>query len=77
MIWRIIEPLVVAIAAIFLVSQVVIPPFVGKSYFWIFKRSEKRLRKKDDELSEVKTKRAIKEKDRAINRIKRDLNSDN
>jgi len=77
MIWRYIEPLLVVIVAIFLVSQAVIPPFVGKSYFWIFKKSEKRLREKDDELSEVKTKQAIKEKDRAITKIKRDLNNNN
>ena len=77
MIWRIIEPLLVGIFAIFLFTQVVLPPFIGKPFFWIFKKSEKRLREKDEELSEVKTKLAIKEKDRVITRIKRDLNNDN
>ena len=77
MIWRIVEPLLVVIFAIFLFTQVVLPPFIGKPFFWIFKKSEKRLREKDEELSEVKTKLAIKEKDRVITRIKRDLNNDN
>jgi len=76
MIWRIIEPLLVVIFAIFLFTQIVLPPFIGKSFFWIFKKSEKRLRQKDEELSEAKTKMAIKEKDRVITRIRRDLNND-
>lgn len=76
MIWKYVEPLLIVMFAIFLFTQVALPPFIGKPFFWIFKRSEKRLRQKDEELSEARTKLAIKEKDRVITRIKRDLNND-
>jgi len=75
MIWRYIEPPLIVMLAIFLLTQVALPPLIGKPFFWIFRKSEKQLREKDKELAEVKTKLAIKEKDRVITRIRRDLNA--
>lgn len=77
MIWRYIEPLLLVMIAVFLFTQVVLPSFIGKPFFWIFRKSEKRLRKKEEELSEVRTRLAIKEKDRVITRIRRDLDDNN
>ena len=77
MIWRYIEPPLIVMLAIFLFTQVALPPFIGKPFFWIFRKSEKQLREKDKELAEVKTKLAIKEKDRVITRIRRDLDDNN
>ena len=77
MIWRYIEPPLIVMLAIFLFTQIALPPFIGKPFFWIFRKSEKQLREKDKELAEAKTKLAIKEKDRVITRIRRDLDDNN
>lgn len=65
-IWPIIEILFVLVIAILLLSQIVIPPFIGKPFFWIFRKAEKNLRGKETELLDAKTFRDARRIEREI-----------
>lgn len=54
-IWRLLEPLLLLLILIFTFTQVVLPPFIGKPFFWIFRKAEKNLRDKETELLDART----------------------
>lgn len=68
-IWPIIEILLVLAIAILLLSQIVIPPFIGKPFFWIFRKAEKNLRGKETELLDAMTLRDTRIIERKIKKI--------
>lgn len=52
--------IVLAVAiGVFLLSQIVYPIFSGKPFFWMFKKSEKRLTKKEEELADLGTEEKV------------------
>ena len=42
-IWRILELALVASVALFIISQIILPPFINKRFFWIFRKKERKL----------------------------------
>lgn len=70
----VIDLLLVAFA-IFLFSQVVLPIFINKPFFWIFKKTEKDLLKTKDELmakqTELKITELKKEEKSVVDKIKK------
>ena len=63
--WLFIEPALIIVVVLFVVTQMVIPPFIGKRFFWIFRKSEKRILAKEDDLAELRTEETEVELDRA------------
>ncbi len=72
--WVVFEPVVIVLTAVFILSQVVIPPFIGKKTFWIFRKSEKKLHKREDELDDLKTEEEIVDIQKEIQKKKAELN---
>lgn len=72
--WVILEPVVIILTAVFILSQIIIPPLIGKQTFWIFRKSEKRLHKKEEELSDLKTEEEIVDIQKEIQKKKANLN---
>lgn len=54
-IWGLLEPLFVLLVLIVVLTQVVLPPILGKRFFWIFRKSEKRKRSGEAVLDDLKT----------------------
>lgn len=50
--WSVAEPCLTVLLAIFLITQVILPPFINKPLFWFFRKSQKDLRKLVDIKSE-------------------------
>mgnify|MGYP001589726740 FL=1 len=72
-IWKLLEPLFVLLVLIFILTQVVLPPVLGKPLFWIFRKSEKRKRKSEAEMDNLKTNLEAKKVDEKIQKLKEQL----
>lgn len=47
------EPILLILICILIFTQVVLPPFIGKRYFWIFRKSEKKIIEKEETLADL------------------------
>ncbi|MBI5306504.1 hypothetical protein HZB04_02885 [Candidatus Wolfebacteria bacterium] len=65
-IWVIIEPLLVILLAILLISQVVLPPLIGKPFFWLFKKLARMLRSKETEITDATVLKEVKKKEKEL-----------
>ncbi len=72
-IWKLLEPLFVLLVLIFILTQVVLPPVLGKPLFWIFRKSEKRKRKSEAEMDNLKTNLEAKKVEEKIQKLKEQL----
>lgn len=52
--WAIIEPCLFILIALFIISQWILPPFIGKPFFWIFKHSTNRIDNEYDKIQDIK-----------------------
>jgi len=71
LLWRILSPLFLLAVIILLVTQVVLPPFIGKRFFWIFRESERNLRESEGILIEATTKKEADEIKRQAKEVKK------
>ena len=51
--WQILEPTLAIIVGLAIFTQVVLPPFINKRFFWLFRKSEKEIMSAEDELQDV------------------------
>ena len=68
-IWRIVEPLLVILLAILLISQVILPPLIGKSFFWLFRKPARMLRNKEAEIADAKVLKEVRGKEKELQKI--------
>ena len=64
--YYILEGFVVFVVALYIITQVILAPAMGKKFFWIHNRKEKTLNAKEDELIEVKTEEKLADADKVI-----------
>lgn len=72
--WKILEPALVVLVAIIILTQLVIPPFIGKRFFWALRKSEKRLQKKEDEFVDLETEEEIVDLQKEVDKKKKKIN---
>lgn len=72
-IWRLLEPLLVLLVLIVVLTQVVLPPILGKPFFWIFRKSEKRKRTGEAAMDDLKTNLEAKKVEEKIQKLKEQL----
>ncbi|MEK6906277.1 MAG: hypothetical protein AABW81_01510 [Nanoarchaeota archaeon] len=68
------ERILVVLLFIFFFTQLILPPFIGKKFFWSFRKSEKKICSKKDELSELEDAEKLVELDTEIKKKREDLN---
>lgn len=73
--WRILEYAIILVMIVLIITQVIIPPLTGKKLFWWFRHSEKRLKRKEDELADLNTEEEIVEVQEEIDKKKETLNA--
>ncbi len=69
--WLILEPLLVILLAVLLFSQVVLPPLIGKPFFWLFRKPARMLRKEEAKIEDEKILKEVKEREKELERIKK------
>lgn len=72
-IWRLLEPLLVLLVLIVVLTQVVLPPILGKPFFWIFRKSEKRKRSGEAAMDDLKTNLEANGIEKEIKKLKKQL----
>ena len=72
--WAFLETCLVVLLAVVIITQVILPPIIGKRMFWNFRKLDKKLSNKADEVSDLITELSIKQKDEEIARLKEELN---
>lgn len=72
-IWRLLEPLLVLLVLIVVLTQVVLPPILGKPFFWIFRKSEKRKRTSETAMDDLKTNLEAKKVEEKIQKLREQL----
>lgn len=66
---RIVEFGVVALFVLIIVTQIILPPLIGKRFFWFFKKTEKNLRGKQSELMDARTEKETRKVEREVARV--------
>lgn len=54
---RVVEFAALSAFALFVITQIIIPPFIGKPFFWSFRKTERALMEKQSTLMDAKTER--------------------
>jgi hypothetical protein len=62
------------LAVLFVLSQMIFPALTGGQYFWIFRKDQKKVASKEEELSALRTQEEIIDLDTTITREKERLN---
>lgn len=73
--WRILECAGILVSVVIIITQIIIPPIINKRLFWWFRGSEKRLKRKEDELADLSTEEEIVEVQEEIDKKKGTLNA--
>lgn len=68
---RVIEVGALAIFGLIVLTQVIIPPFIGKPFFWFFRKPEKTLRERQAMLMDARTEGESKSIEKETEKIKR------
>lgn len=63
---RVIEVGALAIFGLIVLTQVIIPPFIGKPFFWFFRKPEKDLRAKEVELMDLQARKRVEKLNKRI-----------
>lgn len=63
---RVIEIGFVAVFALVIITQLILPPLFEKPFFWFFRRTEKGLRTKEVELMDVRAQKRAEKLDKRI-----------
>lgn len=71
--WATLEIALVVIVGVYFFTQIVLPPWIGKKYFWIHRKSERYVMEKERELAELGTVAEALELDRKIKKGKNQL----
>lgn len=66
---RVVEFAALSAFALFVITQMIIPPFIGKRFFWLFKKSEKQLMEKQSALMDAKTEKQAREVEKKAEKI--------
>lgn len=67
---RLIEVAVFALVGLFVLTQVILPPYIGKPFFWFFRKQEKKLREKQSVLMDAQTEKQSKSIEKEAEKIK-------
>ncbi len=68
--WVILEQLLIVLLAVVLISQVVLPPLIGKPFFWIFRKPARMLREKETEIEDAKVLKEVKQRNKELRKMK-------
>jgi len=53
--WEVLEVALIIIISVFVITQMIIPPFIRKPLFWVFRKVERVKEEKVVELSDIRT----------------------
>lgn len=62
----VIEVGVAAVFALVIITQLILPPLLGKPFFWFFRKPEKDLRAKEVELMDLRAQKRVEKLDKRI-----------
>ena len=74
--WPILEPVLMLLAGLLIFTQIVLPPFIGKNFFWLLRKSEKRIQDKEAELATLRDEATIVEINKKVKKEKDKINSE-
>ena len=72
--WAFLETALIVLVAVIIITQIILPPIIGKRMFWNFRKLDKKLSGKADEVSDLITELSIRQKEEEIARLKEELN---
>jgi hypothetical protein len=73
MAYYLLEAAFIFLGALLIVTQMILPPFIGKPFWWILKKREQILSGKEDELNAVKIDSVIADAEIAIAEAKEEV----
>ncbi|MCR4322611.1 MAG: hypothetical protein NUV61_00795 [Candidatus Azambacteria bacterium] len=65
------EIVILALLGTFVFTQLVLPPFIRKPFFWLFKKSEKTLMQRESQLMSAKINREGRKIEKEVKKIDR------
>lgn len=68
--YYIFEGAIIVLGAVFIITQMILPPLIGKPFFWIFKSKVAEMSKKEDQLADAKMDIELAEKEKEIRRVR-------
>ncbi len=74
--WPILEPVLMLLAGLVIFTQIVLPPLIGKNFFWLFRKSEKRIHDKEAELATLRDEATIVELNQRMKEEKDKINKE-
>jgi hypothetical protein len=71
MFWQITEVCLAILVGLVILTQMVLPPFIGKRFFWFFRKSEKAILEAQSELEDAEATVAAGEIRKQVERVKK------
>ncbi|MDO8516954.1 MAG: hypothetical protein Q7S33_02410 [Nanoarchaeota archaeon] len=67
--WILLEWCLVITVAVFIISQIILPPFINKRFFWILRKKEKKLDAVGNELIDAQVDLEVAETRAAVKKV--------